>query len=183
MFSKKIGKLLGKKKINIFSFIKLKIKIDFFIYRFLNDIKRCQEQAQTQALILEASEAVLFLNHISLNKFVWRFWQENSQKLKNFVARFLRTIYLPIEMFMENMFPFGEKILRKDEMFFKKDEFVNAAESISGKMGLIKYWDTISEQTKNSIWEYIQGLYILGMASLGYQTELQELIIRTGFKA
>ena len=89
----------------------------------------------------------------------------------------------PVEMFMENMFPFGEKILRKDEMFFKKDEFVNAAESISGKMGLIKYWDTISEQTKNSIWEYIQGLYILGMASLGYQKELQELITRTGFKA
>jgi hypothetical protein len=89
----------------------------------------------------------------------------------------------PVEMFMENMFPFGEKILRKDEMFFKKDEFVNAAESISGKMGLIKYWDTISDQTKNSIWEYIQGLYILGMASLGYQAELQELITRTGFKA
>jgi len=89
----------------------------------------------------------------------------------------------PVEMFMENMFPFGEKILRRDEMFFKKDEFVGAAESISGKMGLIAYWDSINEQTKNNIWEYIQGLYILGMASLGYQKELQEMMIKTEFKA
>lgn len=61
-----MGKIFGKKKINIFSFIKLKIKIDFFIYPFLNDIKRCQEQAQTQALISEASETALFRNHITL---------------------------------------------------------------------------------------------------------------------
>jgi hypothetical protein len=89
----------------------------------------------------------------------------------------------PVEMFMENMYPFGEKILGRDEIFFKRDEFVNNAESISGKMGLIEYWDTTPETTKNSIWEYIQGLYILGMASLGNQTELQEMIVKTGFKA
>jgi hypothetical protein len=87
----------------------------------------------------------------------------------------------PVEMFMENMLPFGEKILSRDEMFFKQDEFVNNAESISGKMGLITYWDTMSDTTKKSIWEYIQGLYILGMASLGKNEELQEMINRTGF--
>jgi len=88
----------------------------------------------------------------------------------------------PVEMFMENMMPFGEKILSRDEQFFKQDEFVNAAESISGKMGLIKYWDTLNDKTKNSIWEYIQGLYILGMASMNMQKELQEIIALTGFK-
>lgn len=87
----------------------------------------------------------------------------------------------PVEMFIENMVPFGEKILSRDEMFFKKDELVNNAESISGKMGLIKYWDSLNDQTKNSIWEYIQGLYILGMACLGKNAELQEMIIKTGF--
>jgi hypothetical protein len=80
-------------------FIKL-IKIDFFIYHFLNDIKRCQEQAQTQALILEPSEAVSLLNPITLNKFVQQFWQEISQKLRDFVARLPRMIYLPIAIFM-----------------------------------------------------------------------------------
>jgi len=89
----------------------------------------------------------------------------------------------PVEMFIENMEPFGEKILTRDEKFFKQDEFVGAAESISGKMGLIKYWDSLNEKTKNSIWEYMQGLYILGMGSLNKHKELQEMIARTGFKA
>ena len=44
----------------------------------------------------------------------------------------------PVKKFMYNMYDFGEKILRRDELFFKKDEFVNNAESISGKMGLIR---------------------------------------------
>ena len=89
----------------------------------------------------------------------------------------------PVEMFIENMEPFGEKILTRDEKFFKQEEFVNNAESISGKMGLIKYWDSMNPKTKNSIWEYIQGLYILGMGSLGKNKELQEMIAQTGFKA
>jgi len=88
----------------------------------------------------------------------------------------------PVEMFMENMMPFGEKILSRDEKFFKQDEFVGAAESISGKMGLIQYWDSLNDKTKNSIWEYMQGLYILGMACMNMQTELQELIQKTNFK-
>ncbi len=88
----------------------------------------------------------------------------------------------PVEMFIENLEPFGQKILTRDEQFFKQDEFVNAAESISGKMGLIKYWDTLNDKTKNSIWEYMQGLYILGMASIGKNKELQEMINLTGFK-
>jgi hypothetical protein len=89
----------------------------------------------------------------------------------------------PVEMFIDNMQPFGEKILSRDEMFFKQEEFVNNAESISGKMGLIKYWDSLNDKTKDAIWEYIQGLYVLGMASLGRNKELQEMIILTNFKA
>lgn len=88
----------------------------------------------------------------------------------------------PVEMFMESMYDYGEQILTKDEKFFKQDQFVNRAESISEKMGLIQYWESMTDQTKNSIWEYITGLYILGMASLGRQTELQKLIEKTNFK-
>lgn len=89
----------------------------------------------------------------------------------------------PVEMFVENMEPFGEQILSKNEIFFKQENFVNTAESISGKMGLIKYWDSLNDNTKNTIWEYLQGLYVLGMASLDKKNELQEIINRTGFKA
>jgi len=88
----------------------------------------------------------------------------------------------PVEMFVENMEPFGEKILTKDEKFFKQDEFVKNVESISEQMGLVKYWDSLNSKTKNSIWEYIQGLYVLGMACLGKNKELQEMITLTNFK-
>ena len=88
----------------------------------------------------------------------------------------------PVRMFMKNIRPFGEKILGRDELFFKKDEFVESAESISGKMGLIEYWDKMTPEVQNAIWDYIQGLYMLGMASLGLQTELQMMINKTGYK-
>lgn len=110
----------------------------------------------------------------------------NEQKIKLYRQQFALVQGMnskkPVEMFMENMYEYGEQILTKDENFFKQEHFVNKAESISEKMGLIQYWDTMNEQTKNSIWEYITGLYILGMAALGYQKELQDLIQSTNFQ-
>lgn len=88
----------------------------------------------------------------------------------------------PVEMFMESMLPFGEQILSKNEMFFQQDEFVDSAENISGKIGLVKYWENMEQYTKDAIWEYIQGLYILGMGSLGYSDGLKIMINKTGFK-
>lgn len=88
----------------------------------------------------------------------------------------------PVEMFMESMYDYGEQILTKDETFFMQDKFVNKAESISEKMGLVNYWESMTSQTRNAIWEYITGLYILGMATLDRNEELQLLIVKTGFK-
>ncbi len=88
----------------------------------------------------------------------------------------------PVEMFMESMLPFGEQILSKNELFFQQDEFVDSAENISGKIGLVKYWENMEQYTKDAIWEYMQGLYILGMGSLGYSDELKIMINKTGFK-
>jgi hypothetical protein len=87
----------------------------------------------------------------------------------------------PVEMFVGNMYDYGEQILTKDELFFKKDNFVNNAESISGKMGLINYWDSIEQATKDIIWKYIQDLYILGMRSMGKTDELIAMINKTKF--
>ena len=88
----------------------------------------------------------------------------------------------PVKKFMYNMYDFGEKILGRDEMFFKKDEFVDNAESISGKMGLIDYWDDMKPDVQEEIWKYVQGLYMLGMASIGKQDELQAMIIKTNYQ-
>jgi len=108
-----------------------------------------------------------------------------EQKIKVYKQKYIITQGLnakkPVEMFMENIYDYGEKILSKDENFFKQKDLVGSAESISGKIGLINYWDTMNQATKNAIWEHIQGLYILGMGCLGRQEDLQLLIKKTGF--
>lgn len=78
----------------------------------------------------------------------------------------------PVDLFMESMTPYGEQILGKDENFFKQEYFVNKAESISQKMGLVQYYENMDDITKNTIWEFIQGLYIMGMGIQGRQLEL-----------
>lgn len=109
-----------------------------------------------------------------------------EQKISTYSAKFnlLRTIdsKKPVELFMESIIPYGEQILTKNENFFKQSDHVNKAESISGKMGLIKYWDSMSEEVRNTIWEFIQGLYILGMGALNKIPELQDMIELTNFK-
>lgn len=82
----------------------------------------------------------------------------------------------PVEMFMENLSPFGVQIMGKDEKFFKKDQYVNEVENLSGKMGLIQYWDSLNNFTKESIWDYMQGLYVLGMRALDRIDELKYVL-------
>jgi hypothetical protein len=82
----------------------------------------------------------------------------------------------PVNLFMDNLRPFGIQIMRKDEHFFKDDQYVNKAENLSGKMGLIKHWDLMNDDTKNSIWKYVQLLYVTGMAAQGHKDELNHVI-------
>lgn len=90
----------------------------------------------------------------------------------------------PVEMFIENLEPFGEQILTGDEMFFKQQsDAINNAESISGKMGLVKYWDSLPTKTKDAIWEYMRGLYMLGMATLNKHEDLKKMIAKTNYVA
>jgi hypothetical protein len=78
----------------------------------------------------------------------------------------------PVEMFMNNLLPFGKQIIHRDETFFKQDEYIDHVQNLSGKMGLIKYWDDMSKENQNSIWEYMQSLYMLGMNIIGRKNEL-----------
>ncbi len=97
----------------------------------------------------------------------YRFMFENIQKVNS---------RKPVEMFMSNMEPFGLQIMTKNEDFFKNDQYVNHVESISGKMGLIKYWNNLPKETKDSIWNYMQVLYVLGMKSLGRTDDLYSIL-------
>jgi hypothetical protein len=87
----------------------------------------------------------------------------------------------PVEIFMETIKPYGEQILSRDEHFFKHDDYVNAAENFSDSIGLVDYWDSLSIEIKNYIWEQIQSLYILGMGTYGLQDELQQIMTKTNY--
>ena len=82
----------------------------------------------------------------------------------------------PVKMFMETLKPYGMQIMKKDENYFKKDQYVGKAESISGKIGLIDHWNSISNEVKESIWSYMQILYVSGMGAIGATNELQDLL-------
>lgn len=82
----------------------------------------------------------------------------------------------PVEMFMDNLQPFGLQILSRDEQFFMKDQYVKNVESLSGKLGLIDYWENMHAETQNAIWSYMQLLYALGMTALGRQEEYNEMV-------
>jgi hypothetical protein len=81
-----------------------------------------------------------------------------------------------VELFMAGVEPYGAQILRRDEQFFKTDQYVKEAESMSGRLGLVEIWDSIDAQTKDAIWSYMQTLYVLGMKSLGKEAELKAVI-------
>jgi hypothetical protein len=104
----------------------------------------------------------------------------NEPKLRGYQATFLTTKRFnnkkPVEFFMNTLLPYGEQILQRNECFFKQDNLVERAQSFSGQTGLTKYWETISQDDKNSIWEYIQTLYILGMNAIGRSEQLNELL-------
>lgn len=105
----------------------------------------------------------------------------NENKLKVYYANFKLTKQIsarkPMEFVMIPMLDYGKQIFTKDENFFKRKECVEAAESFSEKTGLVDMWDSTSPQVKDSIWQYIQSMFLLGMKALGREKELQELLV------
>lgn len=73
---------------------------------------------------------------------------------------------LPIKVFMGGCLEFEHQIKTRDSEFFLcRDTFVQKCvgySSFSDDLGLKKYWESLTEKTKGSIWEYIQTLYVLG---------------------
>ena len=73
---------------------------------------------------------------------------------------------LPLHIFMGGCLSFKTQIKTKDENFFKqRTEFVNKCNkysSFSNDIGLVEFWDNISDLTKKSIWEYVQTLFVMG---------------------
>ena len=117
-----------------------------------------------------------------LNKMISTF--PNEHKLKTYKAMFdlcrKSNSRKPVEMFLENLEPFGLQIITRDENFFKNDQYVQNVQSLSGKMGLVEHWQGLPFETKLSIWNYMQVLYILAMRSLGKMDDLKKILKDAG---
>ena len=93
-----------------------------------------------------------------------------QKKLKTYYRAFKvsKTLnsQMPIQLFMGGCVEFSDQIRNRDEDFFKsRESFVECAKGCSNfgtDTGIVDEWDSLSDNTKNSIWDYIQTMYVLG---------------------
>jgi hypothetical protein len=79
----------------------------------------------------------------------------------------------PCNDFMINSLPYLEKIAMRDEDFFKSPNKPNLLNSLN----IEKLWnDTLSINTKNAIWRYIQSFFTIGVKIIPVPPETMPLI-------
>jgi len=103
-----------------------------------------------------------------MNKMILQFPFEN--KLKTYYSAFKVTKMcdktIPIKIYMGGCLQFSDQIKNRDTEFFaKRKTFVNrmsVASSFTDDTGLVNYWDNLSVNSKNAIWDYVQTLFVMG---------------------
>lgn len=109
-----------------------------------------------------------------------------EKKIKTYYHAFkMSRLYnnaLPIQIFMGGCLDFTTQIKSRDsEFFINRSSFVDKcvrASSFASDIGLKERWQTVPEQTKKSIWDYIQTLYVLGEMYINKNNELIDKINR-----
>ena len=117
-----------------------------------------------------------------INKMMVQF--PNEVKLKTYYSAFkvARTYDkgVPIKLFMGGCLKFTGQIKNRDTDFFRKrKQFVDTiteASSFSNDIGLVNYWDNLSDVSKNAIWDYIQTLYVMGEMYINKDTSIIQRI-------
>jgi hypothetical protein len=103
-----------------------------------------------------------------INKMILQFPQET--KLKSYYSAFKVTrMYdktVPIKIYMGGCLQFTNQIKSRDTDFFsKRKTFVNkisTASSFTNDTGLVNYWGSLTDNSKNAIWDYVQTLFVMG---------------------
>lgn len=117
-----------------------------------------------------------------INKMIIQFPQET--KLKTYYSAYKVTkMYdktMPVKIFMGGCLPFTEQIKARDTEFFaKRKGFVDKlqkASSFSDDIGLVNYWENLSDNSKNAIWDYIQTLFVMGEMYVNKDTSIIQKI-------
>ena len=72
----------------------------------------------------------------------------------------------PMNTYMESLHPFSKQIFNEDtDYFLNNDKFMNkdiVAENFISSSGLMEYWKSLDDQSKNAIWLYLQSLLKIG---------------------
>lgn len=91
--------------------------------------------------------------------------------------------HVPLRIFMGGCMDFTEQIKTRDAHFFlERDTFMKkcaSCSSFSDDLGLKKYWLSLSDKTKENIWDYIQTLYVLGENFIANDTSVLDTIRET----
>jgi hypothetical protein len=103
-----------------------------------------------------------------INKLILQF--PNESKIKTYYSAFKVTkMYdktMPLKIYMGGCLPFTEQIKNRDSEFFaKRKTFVDRLQqssSFTDDIGLVNYWENLSEKSKTSIWDYVQTLFVMG---------------------
>lgn len=117
-----------------------------------------------------------------INKMINQFPEET--KLKSYYSAYKVTkMYdktMPIKIYMGGCLPFKEQIKSRDSDFFaKRESFVNKlqkASSFGDDIGLVNYWEGLSNNSKNAIWDYVQTLFIMGEMYVNKDTSIIQKI-------
>lgn len=84
----------------------------------------------------------------------------------------------PANIYMAGCIEYKEQIKKRDSNFFLNDKKVTEKSKYFGNFtedcGLNNYWNELSITTQNSIWEYIQSLFVLAEIIVNKNKEIYE---------
>ena len=89
----------------------------------------------------------------------------------------------PMNAYMKSVHPFSKQIFNEDtDYFLNNDKFMNkdiVVENFITSSGLMEYWKSLDDQSKNAIWLYLQSLLKIGYKV--YNIEWNETILKIPF--
>lgn len=87
---------------------------------------------------------------------------------------------VPLKIYMGGCLNFKEQIKNRDSDFFiNRKQFVERVKnctSFADDIGLVDHWLNLSDESKKSIWDYIQTLFVMGEMYINNNTELMNNI-------
>tara|TARA_Y100000389_G_scaffold204201_1_gene255532 strand:- start:20263 stop:20739 length:477 start_codon:yes stop_codon:yes gene_type:complete len=82
---------------------------------------------------------------------------------KAFVLLKITSPSTPASLFMAGCVDYKNEIKDRNEAFFINNQTIkNRINNFSIDIGIYKYWNELSDNTKTAIWDYIQSLFLIG---------------------